>query len=129
MKNHINPSLAGKSVVVAIPALFLGSFVLGRAQAATLYATSISGSQIYQVDTSTNTVTNYVTTPTAPDSIIFDSSGRVIYSQLYAGEVDRYDPVGMTTTTLAVGLSTPADMVLEPSGNSMLVSEFTGGKI
>ena len=101
----------------------------GRAAAATLYATSISGSQIDTVDTVANTVTTYLTTPSATDSIMFDSAHRVIYTENTSGQVRRYDPILSTDTLIAGGFSTPADIVLEPGGNTMLVSEFSGGKI
>ena len=120
---------ARKQTALAVAVLGVGLVIGGRAQAETLYATSISGSQIDQVDTVANTVTTYLNTPSAADSIIFDSAGNVIYTELYTGDVVRYDPNTTTSTTLATSLSTPADMVLEPGGNSMLVSEFSGGNI
>ena len=127
MKNrpHINLLRASSGTL----ALFAGSLFVGRVQAATLYATSISGSQIDKVDTVANSVTTYLNTPSAADSIIFDASGNVIYTELYTGQVIRYNPNTTISTTLASSLSTPADMVLEPGGNSMLVSEFSGGNI
>ena len=91
------------------------SFVLvasGQAAAAELYATSIAGSQIDKVDTVANTVTTYLNTPSAADSIMFDSSQRVIYTQLYTGEVRRFDPSGPTDVLIASGFNGPADIVL-----------------
>ena len=101
----------------------------GRAWAAELYTTCITNSQIDAVDTVANTVTTFLNTPSAADSIIFDGSGRVIYTELYTGEVWRYDPITTTNVMLASGFSTPADMVLEPGGNSMLVSDYGGGSV
>jgi hypothetical protein len=118
----------GKSAFAAI-ILSTVSVVGVRAQAAVLYATSIAGSQIDKVDTVANSVTTYLNTPSAADSIIFDTSQRVLYTEIFNGQVWRYDPTGPTNVPIAGGFSNPADMVLEPGGNSMLVSEFSGGKI
>jgi sugar lactone lactonase YvrE len=127
MKNR--PHFKMVRISSGVLTLLAGSLFIGRVQAATLYATSISGSQIDKVDTVANTVTTYLNTPSAADSIIFDASGNVIYTELYTGQVVRYNPITTISTTLANSLNTPADMVLEPGGNSMLVSEFTGGNI
>jgi sugar lactone lactonase YvrE len=109
--------------------LSIVSIVSGRAQAAELYATSIAGSQIDKVDTVANTVTTYLNTPSAADSIMFDSTQRVIYTQLFSGQVRRFDPTNSTDVAIAGGFNEPADITLEPGGQTMLVSEFLGGKI
>ena len=120
---------ACKRAAFAVMVLTVVSAGSGRAVATVLYATSIAGSQIDKVDTVANTVTTYLTTPSAADSIMFDSSQNVIYTEVTAGEVMRYDPNTFTNTVLASGLNGPADIVLEPGGNTMLVSEFYGGNI
>jgi len=99
------------------------------ASAEDLYATSISGSKINKVDTNTQAVTTLVNTPSAADSLVFDSAGRIIYTQLYTGELRRYDPFTSTDTLIATGFIEPADLALEPGGNTVLVSEYLGGKI
>ena len=121
--------LAYRKTICAVMALSIVFAVGGRARAIDLYATSIAGSQIDKVDTVTNSVSTYLSTPSAADSIIFDNSQRVIYTAINSGEVRRYDPAGPSDTALTGGLSFPADMVLEPGGNTMLVSEFGGGRI
>src|ERR1039457_5556906 len=113
-------------VAVAVVALGVVMAGGGRAMAAQLYTTCITNSQIDAVDTVANTVTTFLNTPSAADSIIFDGSGRVIYTELYTGQVLRYDPITTTNVMLASGFSTPADMVLEPGGHSMLVSGYGG---
>jgi len=119
------------SLTALLPGIALGLVtLLGRpTSAAELYATSIAGSQIDKVDTVTHAVSTFVNTPSAADSIIFDSMQRVIYTEIFNGDVRRYDPSNSTDVLLASGLNNPADMVLEPGGNSMLVSEYGGGKI
>ena len=120
---------AYRKAIFAAMALPIIPAVGGRAVAIDLYATSIGGSQIDKVDTVTNSVSLYLNTPSAADSIIFDSTQRVIYTALYLGEVRRYDPTVPSDTVIAGGFSTPADMVLEPGGNSMLVSDYGSGNI
>ena len=99
------------------------------ATAEELYATSISGSKINKVDTNTLGVSLLLNTPSAADSLIFDGAGRIIYTQLYTGELRRFDPFTNTDTLIATGFNEPADLTLEPGGNSVLVSEYLGGKI
>jgi sugar lactone lactonase YvrE len=122
-------NLAYRKTICAVVALSIVLAVGGRAAAIDLYATSIAGSQIDKVDTVTNSVSTYLSTPSAADSIMFDTTQRVIYTAINTGEVRRYDPTGPSDTALTGGLSSPADMVLEPGGNTMLVSEFGGGRI
>ncbi len=94
---------------VAVIVLSMVSVVSVRASADVLYATSIGGSQIDKVDTVANSASLYLNTPSAADSIIFDSTQRVIYTALYLGEVRRYDPTGPSDTVIAGGFGTPAD--------------------
>jgi sugar lactone lactonase YvrE len=112
--------------VLAGGIVWLGS---SRASATILYATSIAGQNISQVDTVANTVSTYFNTSSGADSIMFDPSQRLIYTLHYTGEVRRYDPMTLTDTGIASGLYFPADIALEPGGNSMLVSEIWGGNI
>jgi sugar lactone lactonase YvrE len=121
--------LSYRTAVHAAMALCIVSALAGRADAITLYATSIAGSQIDAVDTVTQSVSTYASTPSAADSIMFDNSQRLIYTAIFSGDVRRYDPAGPSDTLIAAGLNDPADMVLEPGGNTMLVSEYGGGKI
>jgi streptogramin lyase len=132
MKNQTHPFVGREVVFIGVLALLVCQFVVGRAQATILYTTSNGGySEIDQVDTIPQTASTYlsITPSDQPDSIIFDSSGNVIYSAFNVGEVIRYDPNTTVSTVLATGLGTPADMVLEPGGNSMLVSGYSGGTI
>lgn len=112
--------------VIVVAAVVAASLT---ASASTIYATSLEGSQIVKWDTVTNTVTPVFSTPSSADSLVFDSQGRIIYTELNAGQIWRYDPVANTNTMIVGGLNLPADMVLEPGGNSLLVSQFNGGVI
>ncbi len=112
-------------LAAAMAATFIGT---QTAHATTIYATSIEGAQIVKVDTVTASVTP-VFNGVAADSLLFDTSGRIIYTAIVLGQVRRYDPVASTDSLLVSGLSTPADMILEPGGNSLLVSQFGAGII
>jgi len=92
------------------------------ASAATVFATSINTGQIYSVDTVTHSVTSVVNTGAALDSLFFDPSGRIIYSQLNNARVLAYNPQNNTNTVLATGLASPIDLALEPSLTSFLTS-------
>jgi hypothetical protein len=124
--SSISTSRKAVFTLIALTILALGS---GPAFAIELYATSITNSQIDQVDTVANTVTTYLNTPSAADSIMFDNAQRLIYTQLFTGDVSRYDPISTSNTLIASGFNEPADVVLEPGGHTMLLSEFFGGKI
>lgn len=122
---------AYRNTAFAVMALCLISVGSERAPAAILYATSVptTGGEIYQVDTVANTVAPYLNTQYPTDSVMFDSAQNVIYTRIGTGEVRLYDPNSATDSLIANGFSGPADIVLEPGGNSMLVSEFYGGRI
>jgi len=128
----LHPSLpVSRRPKLASALLALGIVTLGSrgARAAQLYTTSISGNAIFQVDTVALTVTPFLNTVSAADSVMFDSSQNVIYTRILTGEVRLYNPNTLADTLIASGFSGPADIALEPGGNTMLVSEFYGGKI
>ncbi|MBV8772453.1 MAG: PEP-CTERM sorting domain-containing protein [Deltaproteobacteria bacterium] len=97
-----------------------------NASATILFATepvSSSSAEIVKLDTTTSAVT-VVLPPqsTLIDSLFFDPTGRLIFSEQYAGVVLALDLETDTVTTLASGLPFPADMVLDPTLTSFLVS-------
>jgi streptogramin lyase len=120
-----------QKMAILILALTLAMVAIGKASAATLYATSIGGSQIDKVNTVANTETTFINTPSAADSIIFDASGNMLYTELYTGQIRRYNPTSLvdSAVTLPYSLSNPADMALDPGGATMLVSEYAAGRI
>ena len=120
---HIAPILSLLSGAV----LALG--YVPAAKGSTLYATSIVTNQILKVDTVTGSVVPILNSAGGVDSLVFDSAGRIIYSQAASGGVRRFDPATGIDELLAGGLLVPADLALEPGGNSVLVSQFGGGVI
>ncbi|MGD0137803.1 MAG: PEP-CTERM sorting domain-containing protein [Tepidisphaeraceae bacterium] len=130
MNNRNHPFNTVSSANLMMLGILTCLLVVCRTQAATLFATANNGySEIDQVNTITNSVTTYLNTPAPPDSIIFDTSGNPIYSTVGAGQVIKYNPITTTSTVLASGLTDAADEVLEPGGNSMLVSDYGAGTI
>lgn len=94
-----------------------------------LYVTSISGQQVLTADTGTNALTTVFHTMGQPDSLLFDTSGNIIYTNLGSGQVRRFNTVTHVDTLIAGGFIDPADLVLEPGGGSILMSDFLGGRI
>jgi DNA-binding beta-propeller fold protein YncE len=116
--------------ICAAAVLLLGE--AGRARAGQiLYGTAnnTNPGQILRIDTGTNSVTSVFTPVGQPDSLVFDSNGNFVYTNLTAGQVRSYNPTTHTDTLLASGISDPADLALTPDKTSVLVSDFTGGKI
>lgn len=92
-----------------------------------VYATDYSDGRIYKVNVTTgvNTLITQIpgNPPGQPDSLIFDSTGNVLYTLLTLGQLGKFD--GTTNTVLASGLgSYVADLTLEPAPrNSVLISD------
>src|SRR3974390_3350181 len=71
-----------KASISSIGMLLLSFYASGPATASTLYVTGTTSSagQIYSLNTTTKVASLVDTTPTQPDSLFFDSSGRIIYT-------------------------------------------------
>jgi hypothetical protein len=112
-----------------LPGVVLGLLFLSTlAQADTAYITGSAG--IYQWDTTTNTATALPGSPTGLDSDIFDTHGNIIYSDISNGSVGLYNPTTHMNTVLNPNAGPGvADMALDPSGTSFLVSDAFGSTI
>lgn len=90
---------------------------------------------IFQYDVGSNTLTTLndgllaASAGQMIDGLVIDSQGRFIYSNQTQGTLRRFDPSTGTDTILAFSLGAPRDVVLEPGGNSVLVSETSTGFI
>lgn len=128
---HTSGTLIFNFKKAAFATILLSLLLAGnrRASATVIYATSSSDDKIYQVNTVTNLVSPYFTAQKPPDSLMFDSMGNVIYTEFNNGRVRSYNPNTLVDSPIKSGLSGPADVVLEPGGNTMLVSEFNAGRI
>jgi sugar lactone lactonase YvrE len=106
------------------------------ANAIVLYLTLIGDRGIASLDTATGAMSRVCSTPSegGPDSLLFDTDGRIIYSEPQAGAVRRFDPSNRSTELLASGMTQdksfgPHDLALEPDGSSVLVSDVASGRI
>jgi streptogramin lyase len=108
----------------------------GSASAGTLYYTNFNTRQIYSLDTVSRATTLIDSVPGTngnPDSLIFDSTGRIIYT-IYngaPGQLRVYDPVAHTDTLLTATAfgSQLVDVTLEPGSNTILVADRLVGTI
>ena len=90
------------AVIILLAALMAGAT---SASAEILYLTLPGSHQIESADTSTNTVTPLFTTVGSPDSLLFDTSGNILYTNLASGEVRLYDRTTHSDSALAGGCS------------------------
>lgn len=91
------------------------------------------GTSITAWDTTTNT-TSFVTTSATGgsiDSLIFDTSGDLLYSIIGSASIGKYNLTTHSNTVLSSGgnLNGVADMALDPGGATFLVSNAFGGSI
>jgi uncharacterized repeat protein (TIGR01451 family) len=115
--------------------VFLGlALVLsaGTAAAAVLYGTTLGTKTLVAINTVTNTVTTLTGTPGTPDSLTL-VGGCIVYDLSDMSEVHQWCPgPPPTDTTLANstnGLGGSQDLVLEPGGTTLLVSNYTNGNV
>ena len=100
------------------------------ATASTLFYTNFASRTINSLDTVTKATALVDSVPVGaggnPDSLIFDSAGRIIYT-IYngaPGQIRIYDSVAHTDTLLATGFSSQlVDITLEPTTTSVLVAD------
>ena len=124
---HVGELLISHFTSTAPALLALGLFLAGstRTSATLLYATSSNDNVIYSDDSLIpNSRVMYFTALKSPDCLMFDTLGNVIYTALSAGEVRSYNPNTAVDSLISSGLNGPADMALEPGGQTMLVSEY-----
>jgi len=86
-----------------------------------------SGKLLYIV--APKTVVTLANTGARPDGVILGPYEQIIYALAGAGEVHSFNPYTKTDTTLATGLSSPVNIVLEPGCKSILVSDIGVDKI
>jgi len=100
----------------------------GTLKAQELYITNEWQKQLQLLDLSSGQLTALYDIGASPDDLVLNSLGQLLYSIPGLGVVDLYDPVAQTNSTLVTGVKSARDLVIEPSGNSMLiaVSGFSG---
>ncbi len=117
--------ILGQGLFVAVLAFAFAP--QAAAQDTVLYATDFTNSRIWAVDITSRKNTIVTATTGQPDSLIFAPNGDIIYTTTLTGSLWRWD--GTNNTLLSSLLNTPGDLTLEPSGNSVLVSDVNGARI
>lgn len=77
---------------------------------------------IYKWNTSGTSVSLLANSPTGLDSLIFDTHGNVVFSQISTGRIGIYNTTTNATNYFGLVGSGVADMALDPTGTSVLVS-------
>jgi sugar lactone lactonase YvrE len=86
-----------------------------------------SGKLLYLV--TPKTVVTIANTGAKPDGVVIAPNQQIIYALSGAGEIHSFNPYTQTDATLATGLTTPVNIVLEPGCKSILVSDIGVNKI
>ncbi len=120
MRNPIRPAGLALALILC---------VVPRSWSQNLYATSEAAQQLVEVDMSTGGVTVLFNTLSTPDSLIVDSSGRILYTTQKIGTVSIFDPSTGSNSMIVGGLSYPRDLIFDPGKASILVSNFGKGEI
>jgi len=121
-----NCSLIRNAVLGAIAALAMAY----PAMAQMLYATGESTQQLDLVNFGTGTVTNLSPISGRPDDLVVNAQGQILYTVSSTGTLEMYDPTTQQITVLAnFGKAGPRDLIIEPGGNTVLVSLYGSGKL
>src|SRR5690348_64108 len=109
----------------------LGALTLSYPAAAQMfYATGESTQQLDLVNFATGTVTNLSPISGRPDDLVVNANGQVLYTVSSTGTLEMYDPATQQITVLAnFGKAGPRDLIIEPGGNTVLVSLYGSGKL
>jgi hypothetical protein len=108
----------------------LAAITLMPAQAITVYVTSLENHEILTVDTVTHTaVVKFTSTTTYIDSLVFEPNGDLLYSTLTDGTVHQVNLSTQVDTVIATGFTDAADIMLDPSGTTFLLSDRSGDKV
>ncbi|MGA9530129.1 MAG: hypothetical protein WBS24_18590 [Terriglobales bacterium] len=85
--------------------------------------------QVLNFTTSPPQLTTLYTAAGQLDDMTVNSSGQLIYTIPALGEVNLFDPVANTNTTLVSGLKWARDLEIEPGGQTMLIAIYSPGEI
>jgi streptogramin lyase len=61
--------------------------------------------------------------------MIFNGPNTIIYTQVVNSQIDIFNTLTSTNSVLATGFAQPRDLVLDPSGTTLVVSDFLSGTI
>jgi len=124
---HVIAGFVSRGVRAAL-LLALTAFLLPSASATEFVGVDIVNGKLLYMPTP-KTVFTLANTGTKPDGVILGPYEEIIYALAGAGEVHSFNPYTKIDTTLATGLSSPVNIVLEPGCKSILVSDIGVNKI
>lgn len=102
--------------------------LLGQLSATEIVGVDVNSGRLLYIQTP-KTVVTIANTGANPDAVILGPYQQIIYALAGAGEVHSFNPYTHTDATLAKGLSSPFNIVLEPGCKSILVSDTGVNKI
>ena len=108
--------------------LALAAVLFGQASATEMVGVDVNSGRLLYIQTPKTLVT-IANTGTNPDAVILGPYQQIIYALTGTGAVHSFNPYTRTDATLATGLSSPANIVLEPGCKSILVSDTGVNKI
>jgi streptogramin lyase len=108
--------------------LTLVAVLFGQVSATEIVGVDVNSGRLLYIQTP-KTVVTIANTGTNPDAVILGPYQQIIYALAGAGEVHSFNPYTHTDATLATGLSSPFNIVLEPGCKSILVSDTGVNKI
>lgn len=104
-----------------------------------MYVTNEPGESLYEMNFASGVTTPLWTVDGRPDSLIVypptSPTGKIIYTVALSRQLEMFDPAtGLNTVLLSFGSTSPIpgyprDLILEPSGTSLLVGLYSPGKI
>lgn len=108
--------------------LALVAVLLGQVSATEIVGVDVNSGRLLYIQTP-KTVVTIANTGANPDAVIVGPYQQIIYALAGAGEIHSFNPYTHTDATLATGLSSPFNIVLEPGCKSILVSDTGVNKI
>jgi streptogramin lyase len=108
--------------------LALVAVLFGHVSATEIVGVDVNSGRLLYIQTP-KTVVTIANTGTNPDAVILGPYQQIIYALAGTGAVHSFNPYTRTDATLATGLSSPSDIVLEPGCKSILVSDTGVNKI
>src|SRR5580692_641842 len=123
VRHLVNRFLTSSAWMLALVAV-----LFGQVSATEIVGVDVNSGRLLYIQTP-KTVVTIANTGTNPDAVILGPYQQIIYALAGAGEVHSFNPFTHTDATLATGLSSPFNIVLEPGCKSILVSDTGVNKI
>jgi sugar lactone lactonase YvrE len=111
-----------RATVFTFVVLFGGAFSVS-AQVSQIYTANEWQNSLEQVNMITGQITTLYTTTPAPDDIIVNSAGQILYSVPSPGTVNLWDPTTGVNMVLADNIPAARDLEIEPGGATMLIAK------